>query len=94
MSRFCDNLYLFITRVGKEKDFKDIIKSIINKIQSTKNNQIPRSLSLFQYFVAILISEQILDFSTEDYYWHITQEVTTLYPSLPKIGSIFEYDEF
>jgi predicted transcriptional regulator len=94
MSRFCDNLYLLIINVGQEENIKNIIKHIITKIQSTKTNQIPRSISLFQYFVAILVSDQIIEPSTKNYHWHITQEVTTLYPSLENISFTFQYDQY
>lgn len=93
MSRFCDNLYLLIINVGQEKNIKNIIKQITKRIQSTKINQIPRSISLFQYFVAILVSDRIIEPSTKNHYWHITKEVTDLYPSLQNISSIFEYDD-
>jgi ppGpp synthetase/RelA/SpoT-type nucleotidyltranferase len=92
MSRFCDNLYRLLVNVGQEDNIKKIIKHITTKIQSTQINQIPRSISLFQYFVAILVSDRIIDPSTKNHYWHITQEVTTLYPSLQNIISTFQYD--
>jgi ppGpp synthetase/RelA/SpoT-type nucleotidyltranferase len=94
MSRFCDNLHRLLVNVDRENNIKKIIKQITTKIQSTKTNQIPRSISLFQYFVAILVSDQIIEPSTENHYWHITQEVTTLYPFLQNISSTFEYDEY
>jgi hypothetical protein len=93
MSRFCENLYRLLVNTGQEKDVKNLIKQIVKKISLTKTNQIPLSLSLFQYFVAILISDEMIKPSTEKYYWHITQEVITLYPSLQKISFIFKYDE-
>lgn len=92
MSRFCDNLYRLLMNLDQEKNIKNIIKQINIKIQSTPTNQIPRSISFFQYFVSILISERIIEPSAKNHYWHITQEVTTLYPSLQSISSIFEYD--
>ena len=93
MSRFCDNLYRLLISVVKEKKIKKIVKQIIQKIQSTKKNQIPRSISLFQYFITILVSEEIIDASINKYYWHITQEVISLYPSLKNVSSTFEYEE-
>ncbi|MGK7953338.1 MAG: hypothetical protein AB4368_32280 [Xenococcaceae cyanobacterium] len=92
MSRFCDNLYRLLIQKIPEKEIKKAIKQIIQKIQSTKTSQIPLSISLFQDFAAILISDQIIEISTTKYYWHITQEVITLYPSLEKISSTFEYE--
>lgn len=93
ISRFCENLYRLLVNTVQEKDVKNIIKQIVKKISLTKTNQIPLSLSLFQYFVAILISDEMIKPSTEKYFWHITQEVITLYPSLQEISFIFKYDE-
>ena len=92
MNRFCDNLYRLLIKIIPEKKIKNSIKAIIQKIQQTNKSQIPLSISLFQYFVAILISEEIIKFPIEKYYCHITQEVTTLYPSLKNISSTFEYN--
>ncbi|NET06194.1 MAG: hypothetical protein F6K09_27795 [Merismopedia sp. SIO2A8] len=93
MSRFCDNLYCLLINVVEEKKIQKIVKQITQKIQTTKLNQIPRSISLFQYFITILISEKIIEASIDRYYWHITQEVITLYPALKNINSTFEYEE-
>lgn len=92
MSRFCDNLYRLIDNAGKEKNIKQIIKQIATEIQSTPTNKIPRSISLFQYFLAILIDKKIIEPPIENYHWHITEELKTLYPSIDtKIDSIFLY---
>ena len=93
MNRFCDNLYHILTKTISEKDIKNVIQQIIHEIQSTKSNQIPLSISLFQYFISILISNEIIETSTEKYYWHITQEVINLYPSLNNISSTFKYED-
>jgi ppGpp synthetase/RelA/SpoT-type nucleotidyltranferase len=93
MSRFCNNLYFLMKQVNQERNMKNIINQVTTKIRATKSNQIPRSISLFQYFVAILVSERIISTSTEQYSWHITQEVVTLYPTLKEIRAIFEYNE-
>ncbi len=93
MSRFCDNLYRLLINVFEERQIKKTVKKVIQKIQSTKTNQIPRSISLFQYLISILISEKIIDASINKYYWHITQEVISLYPELKNIDSTFEYEE-
>lgn len=94
MSRFCDNLYRLIVNAGKEKDIKQIIKQIATEIQSTPNSKIPLSLSLFQYFLAILITKNIIEPPIKNYHWHITDELKTLYPSIAtNINSIFLYND-
>lgn len=96
MSRFCDNLYRLLINVVEEKKIKEKAKKVIQKIQSTKTSLIPRSISLFQYFISILISDKIIDVSTNKYYFHITKEVIDLYPDtagIKDIDDIFEYEE-
>jgi hypothetical protein len=93
MSRFCDNLYRLLISIATEKDINKIIKQIVQKVQSTKKNKIPLSISLFQYFIAILVSEKIIDPSSSEYYWHITQETIDLYPVLKTINSTFKYED-
>lgn len=94
MSRFCDNLYRLIDNAGKEKNIKQIIKQIVTEIQSTPTDKIPRSISLFQYFLAILIDKKIIEPPIQNYHWHITEELKTLYPSIEtNIDSIFLYSD-
>ena len=95
MSRFCDNLYRLLINVVEEKKIQEKAKNVIQKIQSTKTSLIPRSISLFQYFISILISDKIIDVSTNTYYFHITKEVIDLYPEtvgIKDIDDIFEYE--
>ena len=93
MSRFCDNLYYLLIKTIPDNQIKKAIKQFVEVIQSTKNNQVPLSISLFQYFVAVLIENQIIQAPTQKYYWHITKEVIDLYPSLKNVNSLFEYEE-
>lgn len=92
MSRLCDNLYRLHIRVGQDKNIRHNIKHIAQKIQSTKIAKVPRSLSLFQYFVAILVSDEIVKDFPKNYYFHLTTEVISLFPIFKNITSRFEYD--
>lgn len=94
MSRFCNNLYHLLSQtIPDNHQIKKAIKQVIKVIQSTKNTQVPLSISLFQYFVAILVDHKIIEPSTQKYYWHITKEVVDLYPSLKIVRFLFEYEE-
>lgn len=95
MSRFCNNLYDLIISAGKdEKDIKGILKQVTKIINSTSIKTIPLSISLFQYFLAILIDTEIIESPISNYNCHITQELCSLYPSIQaKINSIFLYSE-
>ncbi len=94
MNRFCNNLYELIVKANKEKDFSAIIRNITREINSTSLRKIPLSISLFQYFLAILIQNKMIEMPIKDYPFHITQEFNILYPDI-KIdnGDIFLYNQ-
>jgi ppGpp synthetase/RelA/SpoT-type nucleotidyltranferase len=93
MNRFCDNFYRLID-TEKEGNFEEIIKKIKIEINSTPAKKIPRSVSLFQYFFAILITNKMLEIPQKNYQFHITEELTTLYPDIQIDNNfIFLYSE-
>ena len=95
MSRLCDNLHLLLDK-RKNISLKpiDIIKEITTEIQCTSSNKIPLSLSLFQYFFAILIEKEIIELPIDNYSCHITDELITLYPNIQLDNdSIFLYND-
>jgi ppGpp synthetase/RelA/SpoT-type nucleotidyltranferase len=93
MTRFCDNLYGILARVGKEDKVQEVIKCITKKVNSTPIKQIPRSISLLQYFLAILVEAGIIILPLDKYYFHITSELLALYPIFQgSVGLSFEYE--
>lgn len=80
MTRFCHNLYNMIKWSGKEDKISKIVKFIKTKVSATSHLKIPRSLSLLQYFLAILVENKEIDFPLKNYSYHITDELITLYP--------------
>jgi ppGpp synthetase/RelA/SpoT-type nucleotidyltranferase len=94
MTRFCDNLYNILTRAKKEENIQEVIKCLKKVIHSTSTKKIPRSISLLQYFFAILVDKQVISLPIEEHHFHITEELITLYPVLQETGcSIFQYEE-
>jgi ppGpp synthetase/RelA/SpoT-type nucleotidyltranferase len=93
MSRFCDNLYNFAKSSGTEVDIQSIITCLEREINSMSIDKIPRSISLFQYFLAILISQNLVTLPLKRYVCHVTSELITLYPSLNNIDSVFAYEK-
>jgi hypothetical protein len=93
MTRFCDNLYGILARAGKEDKVQEVIKCITEKVNSTPPEQIPRSISLLQYFLAILVEAGIIILPLDKYYFHRTSELLALYPIFQDSGDlIFEYE--
>jgi len=94
MTRFCDNLYRLIGDAKKEIISQEIIKKIKTEISSTSHKKIPRSISLFQYFSAVLLSSKIIEIPIGKYHCHVTEELATLYPDMQiNNDSIFLYSE-
>jgi hypothetical protein len=93
MTRFCDNLYSILVCTEKENKIQQVIKCITKKVNSTPSKQIPRSLSLSQYFLAILVENKIVILPLKKHYCHITEELITLYPNFfGNIDSVFQYE--
>jgi ppGpp synthetase/RelA/SpoT-type nucleotidyltranferase len=93
MTRFCDNLYGILISAKKEDKVQEVIKSIKTKIHSTPPKKIPRSISLLQYFFAILVQAEIIILPLDNYYFHITSELLDLYPIFQgSVGLSFEYE--
>jgi len=93
MSRFCDNLYGILASAGKEDKIQEAIKCIREKVNSTPTDLIPRSISLLQYFLAILVEEKIIVLPLDKHCFHITEELIALYPIFrDSVNSIFQYD--
>jgi len=93
MTRFCDNLYGILARGGKEDKVQEVIKCITEKVNLTTPEKIPRSISLLQYFLAILVEAGIIILPLDKYYFHITSELLVLYPMFQgSVDLIFEYE--
>ena len=82
LNRFCDNLYRLVPLENKKDKITASIQLIEKEINTTPINKIPRSISLFQYFLAILIENEIIEFPIKEYYFHITEEFKSLYPNI------------
>ncbi|WP_066426985.1 hypothetical protein [Anabaena sp. 4-3] len=94
MNRFCDNLYRLAVDAKKENNIPEIIEKLKTEIHSTSLKKFPRSISLFQYFFAILIRNKIIEIPIKNYHCHITEELTTLYPDIQIDNDfIFLYSE-
>ena len=66
LNRFCDNLYRLVPLENKKDKITASIQLIKKEINTTPINKIPRSISLFQYFLAILIENKIIEFQSKN----------------------------
>ncbi|MBO0351221.1 hypothetical protein J0895_19510 [Phormidium pseudopriestleyi FRX01] len=93
MSRFCDNLYRILVSADKEENIKNCINCIKKTVNNTSFKKIPRSISLLQYFFAILVENEIISLPLPKYSCHITEELIELYPFFQKQISVsFDYE--
>jgi ppGpp synthetase/RelA/SpoT-type nucleotidyltranferase len=93
LSRFCDNLYRILVSAGKDENIEESLKCIKSVVNKTSAKQFPRSISLLQYFFAILVEHKIITLPLPNYACHITQELITLYPFFDNQKPIsFDYE--
>lgn len=91
ISRFCDNIFTVINKLPHFKGKK--MKPIINEVKTiiidefSKYNAItfPRSITLFQLILIAFNEKFDLNSIDSKYYFLITSEMETFYPSLKKI---------
>lgn len=92
LNRFCDNLLRLLPQEDRQKRAKEMINIIESEVKATPTDRIPRSISLFQYFLAILIQSKMIQTTVGKYHFHITQEFELLYPELQVDGNcLFRY---
>jgi len=94
LSRFCDNLYILLQSVNFEEKVGLALDAIETEIAKKSNIELfPRSISLLQYFLAILIKRNIIALPTSGrYYCHISEELLQIYPELNIVASRFDYE--
>lgn len=92
-SRLADNLYSLLRCAGKEDDTKRALDRIESAISSASAEMIPRSISLFQYFFAVLVGSEFISLPLQHiFYCHITPELLILYPNLNVSVNSFDYE--
>jgi ppGpp synthetase/RelA/SpoT-type nucleotidyltranferase len=104
LSRFCDNLYKLFSdekdAAGEPKkdvtgmpikDVNSSLKAIEDELSHLSDDLFPRSISLLQYFLAILFKKGLLTQNKANYY-HITDEILQLYPAMQTLNLRFNYE--
>ncbi|WP_170086359.1 hypothetical protein [Kyrpidia spormannii] len=92
LSRFSDNLYALLKSSSTTVNVTRALRIIEEELRSSSIDRIPRSISLLQYFLAILITRSVLQPPFENYVCHITPELLSLYPNLKDIDKVFGYN--
>jgi ppGpp synthetase/RelA/SpoT-type nucleotidyltranferase len=92
LSRFCDNLYALLQASEKETKVTSALKIIEDELSKTSYEMFPRSISLLQLFLAILLKNSAINLSNSKYCFHISDELLQIYPVLHAISLKFNYD--
>jgi len=92
ISRFVGNLYTLLNDSEAGNNVKPALQALREELSRTPSDLIPRSVSLFQYFFAVLVSRGVVKIPLRDYVSHVTPELECLFPNLGEVGPKFEYD--
>jgi len=96
LSRFSGNFYAMLRSAGKEDDIRQVLLILDEQIRASGKDAMPRSVSLLQYFLVTLIRLGFIKppFKDQEFYCHLTSELTDLYPDigLAAIDHQFDYD--
>lgn len=93
MSRFCDNLYSLLYVNGKENSIGEILHEIEQYLIKLTLDKVPRSISLFQFILAILYENGVVNISEDKFVYHVTPELLSIYPKLSELSYVFNYNE-
>jgi ppGpp synthetase/RelA/SpoT-type nucleotidyltranferase len=92
LSRFCNNLYILLQEPKKETKVTAALKIIETEVSKTPNEMFPRSISLLQFFLAILVKNDVINLPNSKYCCHISDELLQIYPHMHDVIFKFNYD--
>jgi ppGpp synthetase/RelA/SpoT-type nucleotidyltranferase len=97
LSRFCNNFYILLQSVDPDKVSEKVntaLKAIESELSKKSNiGLFPRSISLFQYFLAILVKKQVMILPDSGrYFCNISEELLQIYPELNIAKFRFDYE--
>lgn len=92
LSRFCNSLLFLLQSSKKSKEIDNALNVIESNIHQTSNDLFPRSISLLQYCLAILVSQKFINPPTSKYCSHISDELIILCPELRNTNFKFDYE--
>ncbi len=98
LSRFCDNIINLIISCRKRYKLvnSDLLSEILDKIDaeldSYNESTFPRSISLFQLILGVIIRHTNFFPDTDRYTAFVTPELIMLYPEVKKIKKCFQFE--
>jgi len=92
LSRFCDNIYSLLKANNKVERISEFISFISSQLNILTSETIPRSISLFQLMLGILVDAGFILELSEQLTYHVTPELVNLFPKSAHIHSTFDYE--
>ncbi|WP_423800749.1 hypothetical protein [Neobacillus sp. SAB-20_R2A] len=93
LSRFCDNVLTLLRKYNKEDQYEKALDLIEEELTNTKPELMPRSLSFFQYLLAIFFKNGFIDNTAPGYTFHVTPDLLSLFPECGEIATYFDYEK-
>jgi ppGpp synthetase/RelA/SpoT-type nucleotidyltranferase len=91
ISRFSNNLYHFLDKAKKLDGIRRTLNIIEQELKRTPVQLFPRSISLLQFFIAILVKKKVVALPIEGYIWHISESLVSIYPEFRSTLNSFDY---
>jgi len=98
LSRFCDNIINFVYGCNQQDKFirSNLLSKILSKIDSEFSlyniTTFPRSISLFQLIVAIIIRDMKIIPDPKKYILFVTPELESFFPDVKKVQTYFKFE--
>ncbi len=98
LSRFCDNVIDFVTSCNKKRDLihgrllTRIFENITKEFDSYATTAFPRSVSLFQVIMGIMVRHVNLIPAPERYSAFITPELEIFFPEVKQLNNSFQFE--
>lgn len=89
-NRFAENLWHLTRAARPNLSSRSCVAAIEDELNKMKQEEIPVSLSLYQFFLGILCRRGLIS-SVKNLHCHVTPELEALFPATKGIGSSFDY---
>ncbi len=92
LARFCNNFYELLRNTKNGKNVDIVLATVESELSNTPGELFPRSVSLLQYFLAILVKQKMIALPIAKHWCHISEELLQICPELRKKSLSFDYE--
>lgn len=91
-SRFIDNLWSLVKDGNNKQSVGAVIEFLRAHFYEKDPGSIPRTISILQYIMAILIDGEQIKEPRRKYWCHVTPELIDFFPAMAKLKKKFSYE--